>query len=65
MLLSTIRKKVNKVTFEDYHWSLSFCINNLIKCGFNIKEIAETRDDDKVAKHNQLIPPFLIITVEK
>lgn len=58
-------EKVNHVTFEDYHWSLSFCINNLIKCGFRIAEIVETKDDNKVKKHNQFIPPFLIIIVEK
>ncbi|HEY4325163.1 MAG TPA: methyltransferase [Mucilaginibacter sp.] len=58
-------EKINHVTFEDYHWSLSFSINSLIKCGFRIAELVETKDDNKVEKHNQFIPPFLIIIAEK
>lgn len=55
----------SKVSFEDYHWSLAFTLNNIIKSGLSIKEIIETTDDILVQNHNKFTSPFLIIIAEK
>lgn len=55
----------NKVSFEDYHWSFAFTLNNIIKAGLTVKEIIETTDDFLVPNHNKLTSPFLIIITEK
>lgn len=58
-------EKVNRVTFEDYHWSLSFTINNMIGAGLKIVEIIETTDDKKMPQYNKVASPFIIIITEK
>lgn len=57
--------KKKKVSFDDYHWSLSFMMNSLIKANFNITEIIETTDDPNTDQSNKLSSPFLIIIAEK
>ncbi len=59
------QEKINKVTFEDYHWSLNFTINSIINAGLNIIEIIETTDDLLLPNHNNLVSPFIIIITEK
>jgi SAM-dependent methyltransferase len=55
----------SKVSFEDYHWSLAFTINSIVKSGLSVKEIIETTDDLLISNHNKLTSPFLIIIAEK
>lgn len=57
--------KKRKVSFDDYHWSLSFMMNNIIQSGLIIKEIIETTDDKKSKNYNKFFPPYLIIITEK
>lgn len=59
------QEQQNKVSFEDYHWSLAFTINNIILAGLSIKEIIETTDDTLIPNHNKSTSPFLIIITEK
>jgi|GEM_PF-2045595 len=48
-------------TFNDFHWPLSFIINKLVECGFNIIRMKEWPDDG-FAKYNEakneLYPPI-------
>lgn len=55
----------NRVNFDDYHWNLSFTLNEIIKSGFVVAEVVEIEDDPKSKSRNSLVPPFLIIVVEK
>lgn len=50
-----------KIVFEDYHWSVSNTINMIIKSGFIIDEVIETKDDIKSENYNSKYSPFLII----
>lgn len=53
------------IAFTDYHWSLSYTLNKMIKSNLNILEIIETVDDFKSEKVNKLQSPFLIIKTNK
>lgn len=59
------KEKENKVTFEDYHWSLSFMINSLLKSGLIVTEMIETNDDYSLKNHNKNTSPFLILITER
>lgn len=52
------------VSFTDYHWTLSFTINNIIKEGMNIKRIIELPDDYKHDKPNKNFSTFMLIIAE-
>ncbi len=58
-------ENINKVKFEDYHWSLSHTVNSMVKAGLSITELIETPDDKNIAGYNKLTSPFLILIVKK
>lgn len=59
-------KKANKsVKIIDYHRTLSFTLNAIIKAGFIITGTIETPDDLSDSDANTLSPPFLIIKAKK
>ena len=54
-----------KLKFYDYHWSLSFTVNALIKNNFRIVEMIELKDMPRGNKyHNKKFPPYLVIICE-
>lgn len=63
----TIADKNTKknVTFQDYHWTLSYTVNKLMETGFTIKQLIETNDDITSKKFNSLYSPFLILIAQK
>lgn len=57
-------KKV--VSFFDYHWSLSFTINNIVEANLNIKRMIELPDFARKKDYfNKCYCPYLIIICEK
>ena len=54
-------KGPDEITFEDYHYSLSFTINQLSKAGLVIESIIETTDDLKHSRSNSLYSPYIIL----
>lgn len=58
-------KRKRKVSFDDYHWSLSFMMNSLIQSGLVIKEVIETKDDQNLNNCNNFFSPYLILITEK
>jgi ubiquinone/menaquinone biosynthesis C-methylase UbiE len=53
------------ISFDDYHWTLSFTINKAIEVGLIIDSVVETRDDASAAKFNSEKSPYLIIAARK
>lgn len=49
----------NKVSFYDYHWTLSKMLNLIIESGMAIKFLTEVQDSHE--KGNDKFPPYLII----
>ena len=50
-----------KQSFTDYHWPLSFTINKLIECGFNIVHMGEYPDlgfEKYIEAKNEFYPPI-------
>lgn len=54
----------HEIVFQDYHWSLSYTLNSIIKSGLQIVELYETTDYMKAEKSNHNVSPYLIITVK-
>ncbi|MEZ4927899.1 MAG: class I SAM-dependent methyltransferase [Saprospiraceae bacterium] len=57
--------KKKQVTFEDYHWTLSFIINKMIEVGLKIESMIETSDDLTMKNHNAQHSPCVILTASK
>lgn len=53
------------ISFNDYHWTLSFTINKAIEAGLIIDRVVETRDDASAAKFNPEKSPYLIVAARK
>lgn len=52
---------LDEVSFEDYHYSLSFTINELSKVGLVVERMIETTDDLNNSRSNSQYPPFIIL----
>lgn len=60
----TINQPNNKprISFQDYHWTLSFWINTAIESGFELQRVIEVPDGDyKDLKGNPNFPPFIVM----
>jgi len=49
------------VSFVDYHWTLSFTLNQIIEAGLQIEKIIETQDDPNCKFMNDNYSPYIII----
>jgi SAM-dependent methyltransferase len=58
-------KGPEEVSFEDYHYSLSFTINQLSQAGLVVEKMIETTDDLNHSKSNSQYPPFIILICKK
>jgi len=62
----TLVENQKELSFFDYHWSLSFTINTLLKSNLNITEIIELPDiSSKEKYYNKNFCPYIIITCSK
>lgn len=52
----------NGLEFTDFNWTISYLINTLIKCGFNILSIDELNDNKTNSFYNKNFSPSIIIT---
>ncbi len=49
------------IAFVDYHWTLSFTLNQIIQAGLQIEKIIETQDDPDHNNTNENNSPYIII----
>lgn len=61
----TDEKKGESISFNDYHWTLSFTINKTIETGLVLEKVVETKDDNSAAKFNDEKSPYLIVVARK
>jgi len=53
------------VAFVDFHWTLSFTINEIVKAGLEITRFDELGDDAEGSGYNPDAPLFIVITTQK